>query len=185
MDRPNEIEPVWPGLRKLAGSLAAGSTRGVAVDGLENWFPRLCLPHFLEILESSQIVLLLQPALHSELRENHHHLSQREPGKFSGPAEGGLPLLVPLYRKQDSAASHHIPHCLGQITPLFFCDLVEEFIVAAVHADAHGLAHCSSSNSSLAFSNDSEGNLITPCCDCLRAIHASWQEPTFRGTTPG
>src|ERR1019366_4800743 len=33
--------------------------------------------------------------------------------------------------------------------------------------------------------DDSEGNLITLCSDCHRAIHAYWQEPIFRGTTPG
>jgi tRNA(fMet)-specific endonuclease VapC len=51
---------------------------------MEHGFARLCLPDFLEILESPQIVLLLQPAL------------QREPGKFRGLAEGCQPGRGPV-----------------------------------------------------------------------------------------
>ncbi len=32
---------------------------------------------------------------------------------------------------------------------------------------------------------DSEGNLITLCSNCHRAIHTYWEEPTVRSTTPG
>jgi hypothetical protein len=62
MNVPNEIQPVCSGLKGAGSILYGGFDQEVADDGMENGFPRLCLPHFLKILESSHIVLLLQPS---------------------------------------------------------------------------------------------------------------------------
>jgi hypothetical protein len=102
--------------------------------------------------QSLKVILILDPALHPELGQERYHLSDRDSRKLGSSTKRSIAFLISFHREQDSAPGDHVPHGLGKITSLFFCELVQEFTILTIHSDAHRLRHVAVSSWRLASS---------------------------------
>jgi hypothetical protein len=99
-----------------------------------------------------EVIVIFDPALHSELGQDRHHLPHGDSGQLGSLAKRCSALLVPFHCEQNSAAGDHIPHGFGKITPLFLGEFVQKFEILTIHSDAHRFRHVVTSSFRLASS---------------------------------